>query len=124
MCGQRQIRHYQLVALLAAGTMLGSLLSAWGQEPHILNPDPRIQKYLSDNADQIRRLQNIVENQGADAKERKAGLSQLGLISEDVAVEVAAQLVNDPSQEIARAAVDILSNATVMAGHGDAATDH
>jgi hypothetical protein len=124
MCGQRQIRHYQLVALLAAGTMLGSLLSAWGQEPPILNPDPRIQKYLSDNADQIRRLQSIVENQSADAKDRKTALSQLGLISEDVGVEVAAKLVNDPSQEIARAAVDVLSNATVMAGHGDAATDH
>jgi hypothetical protein len=123
MCGQRRIRHYQLLALLA-GTMLGSFLPAWGQEPHILNPDPRIQKYLIDNAGQIRDLQSVVENQGADAKDRKTGLSQLALISEDVAVVVAAKLVNDPSSELAQAAVDLLSNATVMAGHGDAGTDH
>jgi hypothetical protein len=121
MCGHRRIR---LLALVAAGAMLGALSSVWGQEPRILNPDPRIQKYLSDNADQIRRLRNIVENHDASTEDRKAALSQLGLISEDAGVEVAAKLVNDPSQGMARAAVDVLSNATVMAGHGDAGTDH
>jgi hypothetical protein len=124
MLAHRPVRHFQFLALLAASTLLGGFVSAWGQEPHILNPDPRIQKYLSDNADLIRRLQNIVENPGADANDRKAALSQLGLISEDVGVEVAAKLVNDPSHEISQAAVAVLSNATVMAGHGDAGTDH
>jgi HEAT repeat protein len=111
-------RPYPLLALFTAGILLCSLLSVRGEELHVLNPDPRIQDYVSRNATQILQLQSIVENRGADVKDRMTALSQLSLISEDVGVEVAAKLVNDPSQDMARAAVDVLSNATVMAGHG------
>jgi hypothetical protein len=121
MWGHRQTRQYQLLALLLVCTTLGSNS---GRAQEVRNPDPRIQAYVRDSAGRIRELRNIIENQGAEIQDRRAALSQLGLISEDVAVDVAAKLVNDPAQEVALAAVDVLSNATVMAGHGDVPSDH
>lgn len=112
---------------LAALAVVGSLFAAGpvsAQPTLIANPDVRLQSYYRENAAEIKRLQDIVENASAAEDQRKKALGELAFKFEDASLPLAAKLVSDPATGLASDAVNLLSNSIVMANHGDHTGNH
>ena len=103
--------------MIGAGVVMSE--QTFAQSDPIANPDPRLQSYYRENADEIRRLQKVVEDKNAPVDQRKKALQELAFKFEDVALPLAAGLVSDPAIDLARDAVSLLSNSVVLANHGD-----
>ncbi|MBB5663868.1 hypothetical protein GGE68_002058 [Rhizobium leguminosarum] len=93
------------------------------------NPDKRLDVYLQENLKEVQRLQAIALNFDAMGPDRISALNDLAFISEEAGVKLAADLADDKSQEVALAAIELLANSLVMAGHAtvqpsDHTSDH
>src|SRR4051812_32550409 len=90
------------------------------QEPRLMrNPDPRVQAYLAQHADEISRLRSVAEDQTNRTETRRDALQKLSIISEDEVLPTAAKLIADPAPQLRSAAVELLTSSIVMAGHGN-----
>jgi hypothetical protein len=122
-----QKRARCLTAILA---LLIPTATGWAQSLNVApdqnwsaNLDAGSGAYYSEHKDEIRGLQRVIENRESPIEDRKQRFEELTARFKDIALPIAAKLVEDSSTDLALKAVEVLSNALGIGSPGTGSPD-